>query len=254
MGGNLHALIQPAVWLYLLTALSLASLWWKPQKSRRLLVFTILFVILSSLFTPAACYLALGSLEWQYPPLKERLEGVEAIVVLSGYVRVLDMEGKQVELGVDTLYRCIKAAEVYKQGKPCPVIASGGKVDFSSPGPPLAVSMRQFLLELGVRDNDIIVEDRSRTTYENAVETCQLLDERRLHRIVLVTDAAHLKRAAGCFRKQGVDVVPCGCNYRARGMNWSICSFLPDPSGAEGFRDAWHEWLGSAWYGLRGRT
>jgi len=253
MAHSLHELIQPAVWLYLLAALTLASLWWKRGKSRRLLVLTIVFVLLSVLSTPLACYLALGSLEWGYPPLQERPEDIEAIVVLSGYVRVLDAEGKQVELGVDTLYRCLRAAEVYHQGKPCPVVVSGGKSDFTSPGPPLAVPMREFLLKLGVRDCDLLVEDRSRTTYENAVESCRLLDERGLHKIVLVTDAAHLKRAAGCFCKQGVEVIPCGCRYRARRMDWSARSLLPNPSAAEGFREAWHEWLGVGWYGFRGR-
>ncbi len=256
MGRTLHELVQPTVWLYLLAALSLACLWWKGRKnhkSRWLVVLTLTFILLSVLSTPLAGYLALRSLEAPYPPLDQRPEDVEAIVVLSGYLRVLDDDGKQVELGVDTLYRCIKAAEVYKQGKPCPVLVSGGKVDDSSPGPALAVAMRDFLVELGVNDRDIVVEDRSQTTHENAVQSCRLLTERGLHRIILVTDAAHLNRAAACFRKQGIDVVPCGCRYRATRMDWSVGAFLPDPSGATGFEEAWHEWLGAAWYRLRGR-
>jgi uncharacterized SAM-binding protein YcdF (DUF218 family) len=253
MADILHQLIQPAFWLYLLAALTLASLWWKGRKSRRLVVLTLVFILLWVLSTPVAAYLALRSLEAGCPPLEERADDVEAIVVLSGYVRVLDEEGKRVELGVDTLYRCIKAAEVYKQGKPCLVVVSGGKVDPSSPGPPLAVPMRAFLLELGVPDRDILLEERSATTYENAVESCRLLDERQMHRILLVTDAAHMKRAVGCFRKQGASVTPCGCNYRAGRMNWCLNAFLPDSSAAEGFREAWHEWLGAGWYGFCGR-
>jgi uncharacterized SAM-binding protein YcdF (DUF218 family) len=247
-------LAQPMVWLYLLAALGLANLWWKRRESRRrLLLLTVPFVLLSVLCSPLAAYLALGSLEWSYPPLQERPEDVEAIVVLSGYVRVLDEEGTQVELGIDTLYRCLRAAEVYHQGKPCPVVVSGGRTDPAAPGPPLAVAMREFLLKLGVRSCDLLVEDRSRNTYENAVETCRLLDERGLHRIVLVTDAAHLKRAAGCFRKLGAEVVPCGCRYRAARMEWSIGAFLPDPGAAQGSKEACHEWLGATWYSLRGR-
>jgi uncharacterized SAM-binding protein YcdF (DUF218 family) len=218
------------------------------------LLFTFLFVLLSVLSTPVASYLALGTLEWPYPPLEERPKEIEAIVVLSGYIRMSDEAGgNQVELGVDTLYRCIKTSEAYKQGKPCPVLVSGGKIDLSSPGPPLAEPMREFLLELGVNDRDILVESRSRNTNENAIEACRLLDTLGLHRILLVTDAAHLKRAVGCFRKQGFEVVPCGCRYRARQMTWSVGSFLPTPSAAEGFGEAWHEWLGLAWYGLCGR-
>jgi uncharacterized SAM-binding protein YcdF (DUF218 family) len=246
-------LLQPTVLLYLLMAGGLARLWWKRQGSRPLLIVTVCFVLLSLICIQPTGYLALGTLEWPYPPLQERPEDAEAIVVLSGYVAVLDEEGKQVQLGVDTMYRCVRAAEVYHQGKPCPVLVSGGKVNPSAPGPALAVPMRDFLIRLGVRESDLIVEDRSRTTYENAVESSRLLDERGLQRIILVTDAAHMKRAAGCFQKQGMSVAPCGCRYRARQLEWSLRTFLPDPGMATGVQDACHEWLGIAWYSLQGR-
>jgi uncharacterized SAM-binding protein YcdF (DUF218 family) len=248
------ALAQPIVLLYLLTALALANLWRKYRDGRRrLLALTVPFVLLSLCCTPAASYLALGSLEGRYPPLPQRPDDVEAIVVLSGYVRVLDEEGAHVELGVDTLSRCLRAAEVYHGGKPCPVVVSGGKPDPAAPGPPFAVPMRDFLIQRGVPASDLIVEDRSRTTHENAVETCRLLEERGIHKIVLVTDAASLYRAVACFRKQGAEVVPCGCRYRARRMPWSVGAFVPDVRAAIGFQEASHEWLGAAWYRLAGR-
>ncbi len=175
-------------------------------------------------------------------------------MVLSGYIHVVDKEGTRVELGGDTLYRCLRAAEVYRQGKPCPVLVSGGKVNPEAPGPTLAAAMRDFLLRQGVAEEDLIVEDRSTTTYENAVESCRLLEERGLHKIVLVTDAAHMYRAADCFRKQGAEVVPCGCRYRATGMEWSPWAFVPNPAAAGASQEALHEWLGTAWYRLRGRT
>jgi len=246
-------LAQPTVLLGLLTLLAVANLWRKRKEvRRRLLLVTIPFVLLTLLCMPVTSYLALGSLEWSYPPLEARPADVEAVVVLSGYLRVLDEAGTRVELGEDTLYRCLRAVEVYHRGKPCPVVVSGGKVDPATPGPSLAQAMGNFLQGQGVAATDLIVEDRSRTTYENAVESCRLLNDRGIHKIVLVTDAAHLGRAASCFRKQGVDVVPCGCRYRALRIDWSVRAFLPDPSVARGFQDAFHEWLGTAWYRLRG--
>jgi uncharacterized SAM-binding protein YcdF (DUF218 family) len=252
MYRTLVDLTQPTVWLYLLMVLGLVKLWRQRQGDRRLLLVVVPFVVLSVACTPLAGYLTLGLLEWSYPPLEKQPDDVDAIVVLSGYVRVLG-PGTQVELGVDTLYRCLRAAEVYHQRKPCPVVISGGKVDPSSPGPALAVPMRDFLVQLGVAPSDLIVEDRSRNTFENAVESCRLLADRGLRRVVLVTDATHLRRAVGCFRKQGVAVVPCGCRYRASELEWSIRTFLPDPAVAEGCQEVWHEWLGSVWYSLLGR-
>ena len=131
-------------------------------------------------------------------------------------------------------FRCIHAAEVYRRAGPCPVIVSGGKVSARDPGPATAEAMRDLLIHLGVAPSDIIVESASRTTYENAVNSCELLEDRNLGDVVLVTDAAHMYRSVGCFRALGVDVMPAACNYRATSLKWSAETFLPRLSrGAE---------------------
>src|SRR5207302_1379541 len=81
-----------------------------------------------------------------------------------------------------------RAAEMYRQGPPCPVLVSGGKVDPDSPEPPCARVMREFLLHQGVAASDLIEEDASRSTYENAVESARLLGARGLRKVLLVTD------------------------------------------------------------------
>jgi len=247
-------LAQPAVLLALLALLAFANLWRKRRETRRrLLLLALPLLLLSLCSTPLVSYLALGSLEWSYLPLADRPDDAQAIVVLAGSLNLLDDDGRQVELGEDTLYRCLRAADLYRRGKPCPVLLSGGRVDPDSPGPPLAAAMRDFLRGQGVADNDLIVEDHSRTTFENAVQSGRRLAERSIRKIVLVTDAAHLRRAVACFRKQGLEVVPCGCRYRAARLEWSAWTFLPDSSAASGFQEAWHEWLGAAWYRVLGR-
>jgi uncharacterized SAM-binding protein YcdF (DUF218 family) len=249
----LSKLSQPPLLLYLLTGLALAILWRKRQSKGRLIWVTSAFLVLMLLCLPAVNYVALGTLEWRYPPLDERPADVEAIVVLAGYVYRPDGTRSQAELGEDSLYRCLKAADLYHQGTPCPVLVSGGKVDPDAPGPTCAAVMRDFLAKLGVSASDLVVEDRSRTTHENAVESSRLLAQRDIHRVVLVTDAPHLLRALGCFRKQGIDAVPCGCRYRATHFDPSPLSFVPNPSEAEGCEVAWHEWVGTAWYWMWGR-
>jgi uncharacterized SAM-binding protein YcdF (DUF218 family) len=247
-------LLQPFFVLYLLTALLLLSLWRKRRENRRRLpALGICFLLLTLCSIPAVSYFALGSLEWPYPPLKQRPEDVQAIVVLAGHLRPGDEVRLRPELGDDTCDRCLRAAEVYHQGSPCPVLVSGGTVDAEAQRAPCAPLMRDFLVQLGVSASDVIVEDRSRTTWENAVESQKLLDPRGIHRVVLITDAAHLFRAVRCFRKQGLDVVPCGCRYRATSWSGRLVNFLPSPGGAGGLQAAWHEWLGTAWYWLQGR-
>jgi len=247
-------LLEPFLVLYVLTALMLANLWRKPAESRRrLLLVTVPFLGLTLLCTPAISYFALGSLEWLYPPCADRPEDVKAIVVLSGGMRPPDGVRKQPELKESTLCRCLQAARLYRQGEPCLVVASGGKVDPAGPGPTLAEAMRDFLLRHGVAQGDLLIEDRSRTTYENAAETAKLLRRRVIGKVVLVTDALHLLRAQRCFEAQGIEVVPSGCRYRATRLRWSLFSFLPSAGAARGTQEALHEWLGIVWYRLHGR-
>jgi uncharacterized SAM-binding protein YcdF (DUF218 family) len=242
-------LLQPYALAYLATGLAIANLWRKRAgRPRWLALVTVAFLLLTALSMPAVGYLAVGSLEWRYPPLEQRPEDTEAIVVLAGGTR-----GER-ELDEDTLRRCLHAAELYRQGRPCPVLVSGGKADPSSQVPACSRLMSDFLVQLGVSKQDLIVEDRSRTTYENAVECRRLLEQHRLAQVVLVTDAVDMYRTVRCFRKQGVAVVPSPCHYRARGWGWSVLGFLPNPNAARGVTRAWHEWLGMGWYWLRGRV
>jgi uncharacterized SAM-binding protein YcdF (DUF218 family) len=247
-------LLQPFPLLMLLLALGLANLWRKRRETRkRLLLLTVPFLLLTVLSIPAVAHLLRGWVEDQSPPLEQRPDDVEAIVVLSGSAYPADGARGHAELAEDSLYRCLRAVELYRQGKPCPVLVSGGNSDPRAPGEACADVMRDFLLQQGVAPADLIVENQSRSTYENAVESCKLLKERQLHKIVLVTDATHMPRALGCFRKQGVEVVPASCRYRATPKDDSRLGFVPSPSALAGCQQVCHEWLGSAWYRLRGR-
>jgi uncharacterized SAM-binding protein YcdF (DUF218 family) len=147
----------------------------------------------------------------------------------------------------------MEAARLYSQGPPCLVMASGGKVDPQDPGPSYAAVMGGFLEQLGVKKADLVREEGSRTTYENAVECAKLLKDRGIERVVLVVDAVDMFRAAGCLRKQGVEVVPAPCHYRATRFRLSVHTFLPNPGAAANIQRVWHEWLGVAWYWTTGR-
>src|SRR5262245_6082397 len=187
----------------LLLAVSLGCLWRQRSGGCRWLgALTGLYITLVVLSTPAVAYRLRGSLEWQYAGLKERPPDAGAIVVLGGGVLPVDGPRTVAELDDDSLRRCLRAAELYHDGAPCPVLVSGGKDD-TDPGPACAQVMNDLLVRLGVLASDIIVEDQSRSTYENAVESRRLLDDRQLGKIVLVTSALHLPRAVACFQKLG---------------------------------------------------
>ena len=73
--------------------------------------------------------------------------------------------------------------------------------------------------KLGVAPERILVEDRSATTYENAIFTAALLSPRPGQSWILVTSASHLPRAMATFRSAGFDVVAYPVDFEADPVN-----------------------------------
>jgi uncharacterized SAM-binding protein YcdF (DUF218 family) len=246
-------LLQPHTLLFLWACWALIGLWRRRRDAkRRLWPLFVPLMVLAVLSTPAVSYLALLSLEARSAPIDVRPDDAEAIVVFSAGVYPPSGPRTRAEMDEDSMARCLETARLYRQGPPCLVVVSGGKVEADSPGPSYAAVLGEFLQQLGVRSSDLLLEEQSRTTYENAVETAKLLNDRHISRVILVADAADMVRAAGCLRKQGFVVMPAPCHFRATRFRLSLFSFLPSPGGAAGFQRAWHEWLGLAWYWWQG--
>jgi uncharacterized SAM-binding protein YcdF (DUF218 family) len=68
--------------------------------------------------------------------------------------------------------------------------------------------MAEEALHLGVARSLLTLEEISRDTHENAVETSKQLHSLGIQKIFLVTSRLHLPRAVASFRKVGFEVVP----------------------------------------------
>jgi uncharacterized SAM-binding protein YcdF (DUF218 family) len=246
-------LTRPFTLLSILTIVGLVNLWRGRREFRsRLILLTLPLVALVLLSTPGVAHLALGSLEWKFPPREGRPDEAQVIVVFSAGMRYDPAIGRT-QLDEDSLARCIHAADLYRQGQPCPVLVSGGKVDPNAPGPACAEVMAQFLGQLGVASTHLIIEAQSRTTYENAVESAMVLQKRGLRKALLVVDAVDMYRAVSCFEKQGIEVIPAACRYRANPFTPTFFTFVPSPGAARNCQRVWHEWVGIIWYRCWGR-
>jgi uncharacterized SAM-binding protein YcdF (DUF218 family) len=247
-------LFRPYTLLWLLVLAALIYCWTtQREKRRRLLVVTIPLVALQFFSTPIVAHLALGSLEWQYPPLESRPADCQAIVVLASGTYAADEVRDRPVLADDTRLRCIYAAALYRQGQPCPVLVSGGKVHADDPDPACAHVMARFLQNERVAATDLVIEDGSRTTYENAVEASRLLRRCGLSKVLLVVDAVDMYRAVCCFRRQGIEVTAAPSYYRAKPLTFRPMMLLPNASAVRNSEHVGHEWLGVAWYWCCGR-
>lgn len=95
---------------------------------------------------------------------------------------------------------------VWRQSDAACLLVSGGVV---GPPPAEAEVMRALAIDLGVPSERIVVEDRARNTFENALYCGRILRDRGWHRVVVVTDAFHMPRALFVFRRLGLPVVGC---------------------------------------------
>src|SRR5262249_35557498 len=145
------------------------------------------FLALTLISLPVVGCLALGSLEWRYPPLKSRPAHAGAIVVLSAGIKPADDVRLRDELSDHSLFRCLHAADLYRQGPPIPVLVTGGHADPRETALPDGVLMSEFLERQGLDRADLIVEAEARSTYENALECRKLLERRRIREIIVVT-------------------------------------------------------------------
>ena len=117
----------------------------------------------------------------------------------------------------------------------------------------LAAYMKEFLAAEGVPPENIIEEGRSATTYENARFAAELLRERGLLEVALVTDGWHMPRAAASFRARGLKVIPAPCTLRSANFDGPLSGWLPSHHALVQNERVLHEWLGLAWYLLSGR-
>ncbi len=92
---------------------------------------------------------------------------------------------------------------LYREGAAPLIVMSGGG---TGPVGEAAV-MRDLAQEAGVPETALLLDPESSNTFENAANTARLLHEAGKSRVVLVSDRAHLPRAARLFRRAGLDVV-----------------------------------------------
>ncbi|MEZ5356523.1 MAG: YdcF family protein [Bryobacteraceae bacterium] len=243
---------------YILVAL-LAAAWLWALFGRRLDTcglpragFVLLAVFTLFSWLPAAWIGAL-TLEAAYPLAARPPSSADAIVVLAGEIRSALPAPVDPLPGPGTSLRCYHAAWLYRNGFQLPVLVSGGPVGSGKRAPIAANVMKSTLVSLGVPASSISTEPGSRNTHENAIESSRILRQAGFGRIILVTEAFHMRRAAAAFRKQGIDVVPAPCGFRREQFGYyRWYQWIPTPQAILWNEDHLREWLALAVYRFRG--
>lgn len=241
----------------LLLLIALVLVWRKPRFAALSIVLA-LSVLLAGSNAWVANQLA-QSLEWQYIPTFE-LPQADAIVVLGGAIKPESPPRPWVDVS-EAGDRPIHGAQLYREGKAPFIILSGGRIDWKDGGPPESADMAKLVEALGVPATAILQDPTSLNTYENAVNVRQILQERNLKRVLLVTSAMHMPRSLKIFQKLGIEVFPAPTDFLVTEQNiqesWKtteglVLGLLPDAEQLQQTTRALKEYVGLLYYRLKG--
>jgi uncharacterized SAM-binding protein YcdF (DUF218 family) len=209
--------LHPLSWIAVTGFLTLLTAWLPNVPSRivwvrRFALSTLLLLLLTA--TPLLSTIYIGWLENWYPPFQiTATSRMDAIVVLAGGVFEKGSLRPSHDVSYASRQRVVCGADLWLQRLGPKVLLTGGIANVRQTGPSESREMKRWALRLGIPESAILIEETSRTTYENAVHSKALLGGGH---ILLVTSAYHLPRAVGLFEKQGFIVTPVGCGYEAQ--------------------------------------
>lgn len=131
-------------------------------------------------------------------------ENYEVGVVLSGMAEYNnDLDRLSIRRGSDRIWW---AMQLYKKGKINKILISGKSGYVFNNGLKESEQFKENLINLGIPAEDIITENQSVNTYENAKFSAEIINEMNFGSVLLITSGLHMKRSIACFQKQGVDV------------------------------------------------
>jgi len=102
---------------------------------------------------------------------------------------------------------------------------------------------------MGVPRERITLEARSNDTSDEAALLPPLVGK---DPFLLVTSAAHMRRALALCRKQGLNPIAAATDYAQSTSEWSAGKLVPHAGGFVRADYALHEWIGYWWSRLRG--
>jgi uncharacterized SAM-binding protein YcdF (DUF218 family) len=260
-------LLPPSLFIFLFASLIFFLFFLKPKKSKRLRPYFLGLLIL--IYLSSIGLISGKLLYWLespfYPPrhgkitIQQNWQSAQVVVVLGGGVDHFSPEtfGESATLSPVTLKRLLVGWKIAKE-KSLPILLSGGIVFQQAGYTAEAEVMKRTLIDWGVNESSILVEDQSRTTEENAKFSAPLLISKNLTNVILVSSAWHLKRAARLFSSYPLQLqfFPSDCRSGYPNQKWSFpsfTSFVPSMNALASTELALHEYLGILFLMMRGK-
>lgn len=220
-----------------------------------------IFIVCS--LNPVADFL-IRPLEDKHPALpaidsikKEDYRDCFAVVILGGgNIDASPEEGTGKSSPSPTAIKRIAYGVRLSRALDLPIIFSGGVVYPHQGGEAEAPAADRYIRGLGIDPSQITLDAKSRDTWENARNVKRIIMEKMpgSTKVILVSSAFHMQRAAMSLARHGITVVPAPTDYHASRVPLTWEAWFPNIHAMEKSYYALHEYLGLLRYSMRSET
>lgn len=239
-------LLSPTIWIIVLFGLSII-LKEKPLIKRlRIIAFSMLVFFTN----PFIFHEFMRAWEPDAVQKTELEETYDYGIVLSGMITYDDKYSRiNFKSSSD---RLLQAIELYQDGVIEKLFITGGSGEIFNQKHKESEILKEYLILLGIPPDDIIIEKNSKNTYENAVESAKILKPKESNdTYLLITSAYHMRRAVGCFEKQGFELDTYVTDRYSGKRKFTLDQlFVPKAETLNGWTLLIHETSGYVIYGI----
>jgi uncharacterized SAM-binding protein YcdF (DUF218 family) len=246
----LYFLLQPLTWLIGLPIFAMLTK--NARRKRRILRGCFLLLVLIT--NPFLSNRIFHAWEAEAIPMSALRDTFDVGIVLGGYTQGGTYAADRLQLSY-AANRIVDAIQLYKRGVVRKLLITGGDGRLLGDAYPESYWVKNYLLDIGVPPEDILFEDQSRNTRENALFSKQLLEKQGFTSVkaLLFTSAFHIPRAQACFKKVGLNTQPYPTHFEAQKLSLQPQTWLtPDAKLIKNWEVFLKEWVGYMVYKLQG--
>jgi uncharacterized SAM-binding protein YcdF (DUF218 family) len=223
-------------------------------ESKKLIIFlSKLFLILFLFFSyiPLSNFF-LNKIEDYIQPSKYPINQLTGVIVMGGSFNsgLLSKERNETSINGGA-ERLTKALEIYKKNPKILILFSGFSSELYPEGWNESQIAKKFFFEQGVKNDNLIFEDKSKNTIENIIFSKDFIDKNK-GVWGLITTASHMPRSFFSFKKQGIILEPIIVDYQT-GTSKMFWINFDIYRGLSNWNTIFHEIIGLTYYKVTNR-
>jgi uncharacterized SAM-binding protein YcdF (DUF218 family) len=223
-------------------------------ESKKLIIFLsklFLIIFLFFSYTPLSNFF-LNKIEDYIQPSKYPIQQLTGVIVMGGSFNSGSLSKERNETSINGgAERLTKALEIYKKNPKILILFSGFSSELYPEGWNESQIAKKFFFEQGVKNDNLIFEEKSKNTIENIIFSKDFIDKNK-GVWGLITTASHMPRSFFSFKKQGIILEPIIVDYQT-GTSKMFWINFDIYRGLSNWNTIFHEMIGLAYYKVTNR-